>query len=126
MTAVNAGRDLVAQDSSEPSGEIRIPTLRNEFRNLETLAGSVESTFTLFKTGSSSVSLEGDPPYDVGQRYVLFIAPRNEGDGTYLPVGPDGRLREGSDGRIHALIKGPVGNALDGKSTAEVKAAVRE
>lgn len=126
VTRIESGPDLVVPDRNEPNGEIRIPTQRVGFRRLDTYAGAVESDFSVFKTGSSSVSLEGDPPYAVGERYVLFIAPRMEGDGSYLPAGPDGRLREDDRSQVQAVIPGPVADALDGKPKSEVKAAVRD
>lgn len=72
--------------------EDRIPNQRIVFKTVRRLGGeAMEKTFELFHTGNETFVLAGDPPYEVGQRYVLFLMPRE--DGTFLVVSPEGRLR---------------------------------
>jgi hypothetical protein len=107
-----------------------IPTQRIDLEVVDGLRGGAAAgdELTLFKTGGerggAALSLEGDPPYREGERYVLFLEPR--GDGTYIPSAPDGRLRLGADGEAEPLIEGPVGDALRGLDTASVARAARK
>jgi hypothetical protein len=106
-----------------------IPTQRIDLKVTDSLRGAASAgdELTLFKTGGERegmvLSLEGDPPYRVGERYVLFLEPR--GDGTFIPSAPDGRLRLGADG-AEPLIEGPVGEALRGLDTTSVARAARK
>jgi|GEM_PF-4728866 len=130
VEAVRAGDDLVAQGAAEDGGDALTPTQRVDVRTLDTLSGSAPAQFTLFKLGSNDVYAEGDPPYEVGRHYVLFVRPRladdgsgRHSDGTWLPAAPDGRLVE-QGGTVEPLIEGPVGEQLDGKSVAAVEREV--
>ena len=118
VVSIDAGPDL-------PSEERTIATQRITFRSVDSLKGAAPETFVLFKTGSATMSLEGDPPYSVGEHYVMFVERRTDpNDGTWLPIGPDGRLKLDKDKRIKPLIDGPVASELAGKSKDDVKASV--
>jgi hypothetical protein len=116
VTAVGAGQPLTGADAAMPS----IPTQVISLQVLDVLKGSLAqgATIKLFQTGSGSVVLSGDPPYDVGETYTLFLIERP--DGLYLPVVPDGRLLE-SDSGLEPRIEGPVGEDLKGKTKNDLK-----
>lgn len=106
-----------------------IPTQRIRFRVDAVLRGDAPKTFTLFRTGSRDFEIEGDPPYAVGERYVMFIEPQRASTGggitgLYLPVGPDGRLKLEGDGRLRTFIKGGPAAALSGKTRQSLLVAV--
>ncbi len=123
VVSVQSGPDIV---SPEPNGNVIIPTQRIKFGTLRKLSDSAPGEFILFKTGSIHEHIEDDPPYNEGEKYVLFISPRGEGDGTYLPVGPDGRLREGSDGRVEPEIEGPVGDELNDMTVDQIEWRIKK
>lgn len=125
---VTPGPSLTSPEPDEPGGVDTIPTQRIRFETQSVLANTsaspAPSTFTVFRTGSSDVSLDGDPPYDVGQSYLMFVAPRGEGDNTWLPPAPDGRLLLDATVRAEPLIDGLVGSQLAGKSLNEISQMV--
>lgn len=91
VTDVFEAADLVVATEAFESGEHRVPTQRIAFEVERTLAGDVGRGFELFHTGNDEFVLAGDPPYAVGESYVLFVTPRE--DGSYLVVSPEGRYR---------------------------------
>lgn len=63
--------------------------------------------------------LEGDPPYEVGQDYVLFLKRRTDGP-WYRPASPDGRMQIlGDQGR--PVIDGPLYDEVKGESPGQIK-----
>ncbi|MDX6661971.1 MAG: hypothetical protein QOG09_73, partial [Solirubrobacterales bacterium] len=109
VTHISPGPDILDVQPSEPGGAVHIPTQRVVFSLVRVVDGtSVPAVFTLFKTGSPDSYLEGDPLYTVGERYALFIRPRKHDPGIYVPVAPDGRLRESGKGKLDGFIPGPV------------------
>lgn len=128
VTGVAAGPPL--SDQSEADPDSALSTQRIALRTQDTVYGDAPVAFELFKTGSESLALEGDPPYKVGESYLMFIKQRKGPDGAvvsgeYLPVAPDGRLRI-RDSRIVPVINGPVGQRVRGQRLAEVKRTARE
>jgi hypothetical protein len=97
-----------------------MPTQRISFKVEDRWAGSSPSEFVLFKTGSNRNWIEDDPPYSVGEKYLMFVSPRPEDPGTYLPVAPDGRIKL-IGGNLRPLIEGAVAASLGGRATAEAK-----
>lgn len=115
VVAIAKGPPLVA----EKGDELAMPTQRIAFKTVETLEGDIADSFELFKTGSDDLYLDGDPLYQVGETYVLFLAPQGE-PGTYIPVAPDGRLAVDSQGKAEPVIAGPVADEADGKSSEQI------
>lgn len=126
VEGIRSGPDLVSAEPGEPAGEERIPTQRIALRTLERFDGQMPDRFDLFKTGSADLYLEDDPPYRVGERYVLFLRPRQSEPRTYMPSAPDGRLLEGEEGEVAPTIEGPVADELAGDTPAEVEDQVSE
>jgi hypothetical protein len=122
VVAISAGPPLT--DGAEDGG---LPTQRIRITVDDRVYGDVPDTFELFKTGSNDRWIEGDPPYEVGERYVFFLQPRVNGDGsvepdTYVPVAPDGRLKIDRDS-VHQVIGGFLSEKLNGDSVGAVKRA---
>jgi hypothetical protein len=97
---------------AEDGEAVRTPTQRIELVVERRLRGTTPARLALFKTGSQTEWIEDDPPYTVGERYLLFIRPRrNDPTRAWIPVAPDGRLRI-ERGGLAPLAAGPVGRAL--------------
>jgi hypothetical protein len=104
------------------------PTQLIDFSTRDAIHGSPPSTFTINKTGSSVWWIEGDPPYAVGERYLLFVERFVDDSGAasnYTTVGPDGRLFIDADNILHAFIDGPVALQLDGRPLEVAKSKTR-
>ncbi len=90
VTAVSDAEDIVVPVPGLEEGEDRIPTQRISFSVSRSLLGRVDGSFELFHTGNAEFVLDEDGPYKVGESYVLFLAPRE--DGSYRLISPDGRF----------------------------------
>lgn len=90
VSGVYDAADIVVPVDGLEDGEHRVPNQRIAFEVSRVLKGEIESTFDLFHTGNEEFVLAGDPPYQVGETYVLFVTPRE--DGSYLVVSPEGRF----------------------------------
>lgn len=97
-----------------------MPTQRITFRFDQRWFGSGPAELVLYKTGNNATWIEDDPPYAVGEKYVMFVSPRPEEPSTYLNVAPDGRLKV-QDGRLRPLVEGAVARSLGGASVAEAE-----
>lgn len=113
VTGVHDAPDIVVPVKALENGEDRIPNQRIAFKVNRIIKGEIDRTFDLFHTGNESFVLAGDPPYEVGQRYVLFLMPRE--DGSYLVVSPEGRYQVTGEGLIPASEAGFAKN-LEGSS----------
>lgn len=90
-------------------GASDVPTQLVQFDVDRVLDGHVSSSFDLFHTGNDHYVLSGDPPYAVGERYVLFLSSRE--DGTYIVISPEGRY-EVTDGFIDPVSDRMMAEAL--------------
>lgn len=104
--------------------DLGVPTQRITFESNGAFYERVPARFVLFKTGSQSLWGDGDPPYAVGERYLMFASRRPEDPGTFLNVVPDGRFRVRTGGFLESLVHGPVANALAGLTTGEARQIV--
>jgi len=98
--------DIVVPAALE-GGEHRVPNQRIAFEVERNLAGRIDRGFDLFHTGNDEFVLEDDPAYAIGESYVLFVRPRD--DGSYLVVSPEGRYRvtkEGLEAASHQEFAG--------------------
>lgn len=91
VRAVIDGDDIVMPIPGTESEVDRIPTQRILFEADRVHRGSIDEVFELFHTGNETFVLGGDPPYEVGETYMLFLQPRE--DGSHLVVSPEGRFR---------------------------------
>jgi len=125
VRSVNEGPSI--QGSPDPAiVDDEIPTERVRVEPLQKFKGALPSSTLVFRTGDGTFALEGDPPYAVGETYVMFMSPRGEGDGSYLPSGPDGRLRVRDDSRVDSLIDGPVAESLNGETVERIAAMIKK
>jgi hypothetical protein len=127
VNSVRPGPELADDSKAHPG--LGLPTERISFNVREGVYGDVPETFDLFRVGSASLAIEGDPAYKPGERYLLFVEPRVDGTGqreigTYVPISPDGRLRV-AEGRVNPTIDGDLGQRLRGRPLAEVKSEAR-
>ena len=119
---VIATRDVPQAPSDELHGPP--PVQHVLMRTVESLRGSMPASFLVYKTASPTFVLEGDPPYEAGERYVLFVHRREDAagrfDGTYLVNLPDGRYLVGAEG-LRPTLPGPVQARLRGLQPADLR-----
>ena len=101
-----------------------IPTQRVVFRVDDVVYGELGDEVVLFKAGDDDGYFEGDPPYQVGERYLMFVGRRNTPPGTYLNWAPDGRLKV-KNGKLEPFVGGMVADKLKGQPKDTVKAAAK-
>ena len=90
VTGIYDAADIVVKVDALEGGEDRIPNQRVQMEVRRVIDGKMsEQTFELFHTGNENFILAGDPPYEIGSSYVLFLTPRE--DGTYRVISPEGR-----------------------------------
>ncbi len=126
VVGIRRGDDLGRGRKYSPQ-EPSLPTQRVTFRTLDVLRGDPAlRTFDVFRVGSEQLLVEGDPNFRRGERYVLFIHPRQPAPGEprepdlFITTGPDGRLRANDRGRFEAVIDGGVADRLDNKDKKEI------
>ena len=89
---IGQGKDLVVPVEGLADGVDRIPTQRILFAVDRVLGGQLNArVIELFRTGNAEFVIAEDPPYAVGDRYVLFLTRADRG--TYRPIAPEGRLK---------------------------------
>ena len=119
---VIATRDVLQAPSDELHGPP--PVQHDLMRTVESLHGSMPASFLVYKPASPTIVLEGDPPYDAGERYVLFVHRREDAegrfDGTYLTNLPDGRYLVETEG-LQPTSPGPVQARLGGLQPADLR-----
>lgn len=96
VEAISANADIVV--SITAGEEDRIPNQNVRLQVQRVLFGEAADSIDLFHTGNDEYVLAGDPAYKVGQRYVLFITPRE--DGTFRVISPEGRYMVGKTGLV--------------------------
>jgi hypothetical protein len=115
-----------ADESEFHAGEeAGLPSQRVTFEVEDTWAGQAPARLLLYKAGSQTAWMDEDPPYEVSQRYVLFVnkAERYE-RGLHMNPKPDGRIGINGD-RLVAVTHGALAEKLDGTPVAELKKAVK-
>ncbi len=126
VTDVQSGpplEDLSGEDLGEPD-EQGPPTQRIAFDVDEQLFGSAPTDLVVFKTGSDEAWIDGDPPYSIGQSYLLFLDQANFEPAAWVPPAPDGRLVL-ENGELRPMIAGPPGTALSGLTQGEAADLIR-
>jgi len=123
VTGVHDAADIVVPVKGLENDEDRIPTQRIEFEVQKSLRGRIDSSFDLFHTGSETFILDGDPPYELGETYLLFVMPRE--DGTYLVVSPEGRFKVTGEG-LEPMSSESFAEVLRGSSVEFVATDLRE
>ncbi|GIV98057.1 MAG: hypothetical protein KatS3mg057_2714 [Herpetosiphonaceae bacterium] len=120
VTDVRQADDIVVEAPGEPEGVDRIPTQRITFEVVRSLKGDSSPTLTLFHTGTDDKWIEGDPPYLVGETYLLFVEPKADEAGTYLVIAPEGRYRI-VKGKVDPMVDHGFAGAMRGKDLAQVE-----
>lgn len=127
VEAIRPSDPWILDPSSSTSPEI--PTSLVDIRVTESIDGETPPELTIHQVGGAGLFAEGDPAYAVGDRYLLFVRPREggpepgAGDGTWLTVAPDGRL-ERAGGVLQPEIAGEVADRLEGDTVPEAQAEI--
>lgn len=103
VVGVYDAADIVVPVEGLENGERRVPNQRIALQVERRLKGRVDAEIELFHTGNGEFVLDGDPPYEVGQSYLLFLMPRE--DGSYLVVSPEGRYEVTKNGLAPASTR---------------------
>lgn len=111
VTGIFDAADIVVPMGTLADEFHRVPNQRIAFAVDQVLKGRLEERFDLFHTGNATFSLAGDPPYEVGETYALFVMPRE--DGSYVVVSPEGRYRV-SRGRLEPVSERAFAAELHG------------
>jgi len=117
VTAVADGAPIVAApDEVNPTVLVTLQ-VRDRWR------GDVPNEITIRWLGTPRGGfLEGDPPYELGQDYVLLLKSRTDGP-WYRPEAPDGRLQIVGE-RVRPVIEGAIADEVKNRSVADVKQIV--
>lgn len=118
----NAPDLVVPVEGLNADNESRIPNQRIGFEVTSVVDGKIPESFELFHTGNEEFIIEGDPPYEVGETYLLFVTPRE--DGTYLLVSPEGRYQV-TDGGLEPASERDFAENMQGRSAQELLDYVR-
>jgi hypothetical protein len=139
VVSVAPGPDLVVPASGEPTGEDRLPTQRVQVKVKKAVKGGAKAgdVLEVFQTGgkllpsgqpdgknnarlqAKLVILEGDPLYQVGEEYLLFLedGPR----GMKRAVSPEGRFRVERAGALVAMVQNDATKELHGKAAVALE-----
>jgi len=90
-----------------------LPTQRVFFQRLELLKGDLPEKFEVLYVGGPGFMTDEDPPYRVGERYVMFLKPNPMRPGRYLRVAIDGRLKQ-IDKHFEGFVPGGPSGELQG------------
>lgn len=123
IEAIAAGEDLETPPSADVSANdvAPIPTQKISATVEKQWGGPRRRTIEIFKTGDQARWLEDDPPYAVGQVYI--VAGKWREDGLLVPFGPEGRL-EVRNGKTHSLTDSTVGRANDGRDSGDLVTSI--
>ncbi len=116
VVSIERGEDLVVPAKYEPNGEDRMQTQRITVKVLKGYKGVPQhgEALTIFRTGGLQNSLEGDPPYKRGEKYLLLLEP---GPKTMLrPISPEGRYRYNRNNTLVPMVDNSVTREVKGKS----------
>jgi hypothetical protein len=117
VEAVQPGAPIVAAED-----EVN-PTVMVTMRVRDLWFGGLASTFTMKWLGTPGQGhMEGDPPYVVGQDYVIMLKKRGDGP-WYRPESPDGRIQIHQD-RARPVIEGPIADTVKGWGLGKLKQAL--
>lgn len=123
VTAVEQAADIV----TPLPGTTHVDRDRSQRISLEvtrTLVGNPVSTIRLYHIGDDNTWIHDDPPYHMGESYVLFIRNKIDEAGTHLVISPEGRYRLVND-RLEPVAEGDNwATALRGKTLAELEQAL--
>jgi hypothetical protein len=126
VVSVAAGPDEVLKVSGHPNGGTRIPTQRIKLKVIKSHKGEDKGgrTIMLFKAGSGCFDVEGDPAYEVGERYLLMLEPGPPG--TNEIISPEGRYRVKADETLEPVLDeaNEVVSQLRGKKLKDVEPAL--
>ena len=118
VTGIYDAADIVVPAAALESGEHRVPNQRIAMAVTRTVKGDVGRDFELFHTGNREFVLGGDPAYEVGQRYLLFLMARD--DGTYRVVSPEGRYQIRAGGKLEPVSEKEFSVTLRGAGLESV------
>ena len=96
------------------------PSQRIFFEAVKHIEGKLGEKFRLWHYGTDTTCQRGDPPYQPGETYVLFVMPMDTEPGTFYVPAPPGRYQVVDERLVpmHDENK-PFAVALAGKTVAE-------
>jgi hypothetical protein len=122
--SVEKGPDIVVAAAGEPTGLDVIPTQRITLKVRESMKGSADEV-VVFHTGDGVQFIPGDPSYAVGERYVLFLTPKDDEKNVYRVVSPEGRYQVGKDETLTTFSDMAFAKSFNGKALGHMKSSVK-
>ena len=128
--------DIVTVLPNHPRGEDREPNQRVHLQVTEILGQpnlasgrsdiEVGSTVRVYHIGDSTQWIYDDPPYQIGEKYVLFLYEKIDEEGTHLVISPEGRYLV-DDGILHTVADRKNSHwaiQLNGKGVSAIRDAL--
>ncbi len=105
----------VAEVLQQPNQRIILDVLKN-------IRGDAGKQLRLWHYGTATTCQRGDPPYQVGERYLLFVLPMETEPGTHYVPAPPARYRVVNnqlEPMPEEIDLAPFAAAMRGKTLAE-------
>jgi hypothetical protein len=115
----------VTRGATIGSGDLAMPTEVVDLAVERTLKGSRLTAVRVFHTGSGDRYADGDPPYRIGERWLLALRRQKAQRGVYLPVSPEGRYRVEADDTVSPAMPEGMSNDLRGLALRDAAERLR-
>lgn len=128
VTGVVNASPLVTDAPTEPSGQVQTPVQTITLRVDQSLKGAARAggPVTIEKIGDDRgcFRVEGDPPYERGEQYLLLLENGMGGRSAMHAISPAGRYRVAA-GVLQAMQDNPFASEVAGQRLEEVAARLR-
>ena len=122
------GQPYTSEVAGEPGGTVIYPTQNVTVRVDEAIKGPAREggVVTIERAGDSEGChrVAGDPPYEVGQQYVLLLENGRGGRPGHV-ISPAGRLQVALNNALRAVEDNPVARDVAGQRLEQVLARLR-
>jgi hypothetical protein len=125
VTGIETRTENPSAEPPHADGSGLVDKQRITFRVEDVVYGEPPADFTIEKLGSQAVAAEGDPPYQVGERYLLFLEPLPD-VGLYVRTSRTGRLKVKPDGTLETFVDFELARKFKDKGKDEVKRSIKD
>lgn len=127
VVEVRQAPDRLMPVRGEPEGVAPIPNQQITLDVRKSLKGKVGSQIVVEHYGNALQWIADDPPYIVGETYVLFVEPKSGEPNVYYIISPPGRYRVVNDTlELMPEVTVPFATALRGKPVAALEQALAQ
>ena len=129
VSGVANAAPMVTAAPTEPGGQVETPVQTITLRVDQSLKGSARGggAVTIEKLGDDRgcFRVEGDPPYQQGEQYLLLLENGQGGRSAMHTASPAGRYRVAADNVLQAMQDSPFASEVAGQKLEEVAARLR-